>query len=107
MNPTNDPALRSFLPVAPDSPFPIQNLPYGVFRLQNGGEPRIGVAIGDQVLDLKALEQRGLVDGSHDRLDHQHGSRPRSVMAIPARTTRRHPGRSHAGRSQPGARAGD
>ena len=34
MNPTNDPALRSFVPVPPVSHFPIQNLPYGVFRRQ-------------------------------------------------------------------------
>jgi fumarylacetoacetase len=47
----NDPALRSFIEVAPDSPFPIQNLPFGVFR-RKGTEPHIGVAIGDFVLDL-------------------------------------------------------
>jgi fumarylacetoacetase len=61
MHPTNDPALRSFVPVTPDSHFPIQNLPYGVFR--RGGEPpRVGVAIGDQVLDLALLEEHGLLD---------------------------------------------
>ncbi len=58
MDPTNDPALRSFVPVGPDSHFPIQNLPYGVFRPQSGG-PHIGTAIGDFVLDLTALEAAG------------------------------------------------
>jgi fumarylacetoacetase len=59
---TNDPALRSFVPVAPESHFPIQNLPYGVFRRHSGGEMAVGVAIGDHVLDLAALEEEGLLD---------------------------------------------
>ncbi|MDB5913095.1 MAG: fumarylacetoacetase [Ramlibacter sp.] len=52
----NDPALRSWVASAndPASEFPIQNLPFGRFR-RNEGEPwRIGVAIGDQVLDIEA-----------------------------------------------------
>jgi len=57
--PSNDPKLRSFIPVSPDSHFPIQNLPYGVFRPRAGGPPRVGVAIGDLVLDLALLETRG------------------------------------------------
>jgi fumarylacetoacetase len=57
MDPTIDPALRSFVPAPPDSHFPIQNLPYGVFR-RGGGPPTIGVAIGDFVLDLAVLEKR-------------------------------------------------
>jgi fumarylacetoacetase len=61
MNPTNDPTLRSFISVSPDSHFPIQNLPYGVFRPRSGGQPRIGTAIGDQVLDLSLLEIEGLL----------------------------------------------
>src|SRR5438128_1619490 len=59
--PAIDPNLRSFVPVAADSHFPIQNLPYGIFRPRSGGEPRVGVAIGEQVLDLAALERRGLL----------------------------------------------
>ena len=50
----------SFLDVSPGSPFPIQNLPYGVFRPRTGGRPRVGVAIGEQVLDLSVLEKHGL-----------------------------------------------
>jgi len=53
----NDPKLRSFIDVAPDSDFPIQNLPYGVFSAKDGLAPRIGVAIGDYVLDLWQLAQ--------------------------------------------------
>jgi fumarylacetoacetase len=57
----NDPALRSFIPVEPTSDFPIQNLPYGVFSAR-GLAPRVGVAIGDCVLDLWELEQDGRLD---------------------------------------------
>jgi fumarylacetoacetase len=52
--------LRSFIEVAPDSHFPIQNLPFGVFRPAQGSA-RVGVAIGDCVLDLAVLEERGLL----------------------------------------------
>jgi fumarylacetoacetase len=65
MDNTNDPALRSFLPVPADSPFPIQNLPYGVFRRRGVPGQHIGVAVGDLVLDLAALGRRGLLDGLH------------------------------------------
>ncbi|MGW7518552.1 fumarylacetoacetase [Streptomyces sp. NPDC054796] len=40
-----------WVPVPEDSPFPLHNLPYGVFAPAEG-PPRIGVAIGDHVLDL-------------------------------------------------------
>jgi fumarylacetoacetase len=58
----NDPALRSFIPVDPTSDFPIQNLPYGVFSAKGGLAPRVGVAIGDYVLDLWELEQDRRLD---------------------------------------------
>jgi fumarylacetoacetase len=58
----NDPALRSFVDVDPASDFPIQNLPYGVFSSRDGRAPRIGVAIGNHVLDLRELEQDGRLD---------------------------------------------
>jgi fumarylacetoacetase len=60
MNPTNDPALRSFIPVPLDSDFPIQNLPSGVFERPSGGRA-IGVAIGELILDLSRLESLGLL----------------------------------------------
>jgi fumarylacetoacetase len=53
----NDPKLRSFIPVDTTSDFPIQNLPYGVFSTAALPTPRVGVAIGDHVLDLWELEQ--------------------------------------------------
>ena len=58
----NDPKLRSFIDVDPISDFPIQNLPYGVFSSKDGLAPRVGVAIGDYVLDLWELEQDSRLD---------------------------------------------
>ena len=63
---TNDPSLRSWVESAndPATDFPIQNLPFGVFRAAGGGgnpQPRIGVAIGDQILDLKQLAEAKLL----------------------------------------------
>ena len=58
----NDPKLKSFIQVPRDSHFPIQNLPYGVFTTPANYSPRVGVAIGDQVLDLSVLEQAGLLE---------------------------------------------
>jgi len=55
---THDPELKSWVESAndPASDFPIQNLPFGVFRRKGAKEkPRGGVAIGDQILDLAAL----------------------------------------------------
>jgi fumarylacetoacetase len=45
---------------APDHPFPLNNLPCGVF-LSEDEEPRCGMAIGDFILDLTALEEEGLI----------------------------------------------
>jgi fumarylacetoacetase len=59
---STDPRLRSFIQVGRDSHFPIQNLPYGVFTTPANYSPRVGVAIGDQVLDLSVLEQEGLLE---------------------------------------------
>ncbi|WP_347337336.1 hypothetical protein [Bradyrhizobium tropiciagri] len=61
---THDPARRSFVETADgnDTDFPIQNLPLGVFATATDPRPRIGMAIGDRVFDLK----RAL--GSDERL---------------------------------------
>jgi fumarylacetoacetase len=55
---THDPALKSWVETAnePGCDFPIQNLPFGIFKRKGANEsPRGGVAIGDQILDLAAL----------------------------------------------------
>ncbi|MFI4942820.1 MAG: fumarylacetoacetase, partial [Burkholderiales bacterium] len=61
---THDPALRSFVPSANDgaTDFPIQNLPLGVFR-RGDSATRIGSAIGDELVDLHACSERGLLRG--------------------------------------------
>lgn len=62
-DPTTDPKLKSFIEVPPGSHFPIQNLPFGIFRPSPKSSPRVGIAIGDYVLDLAVLEQNGFFDG--------------------------------------------
>ena len=56
------PLLKSWVESAnaPDAPFPLNNLPCGVFS-QGEDEPRCGMAIGDFVLDVTALEAEGLI----------------------------------------------
>ena len=62
-NETHAPDLESWVPDAQDgaTDFPVQNLPYGVFRRTSGEAWRIGVAIGSQVLDLAAATRAGLL----------------------------------------------
>ena len=55
----NDPSLKSFIETTATSDFPIQNLPYGVFSTDARPQPRVGVAIGDFILDLAEVEQAG------------------------------------------------
>ena len=60
---TLDPSLRSYIQVPEESHFPIHNLPYGIFKPDAGSQPRIGVAIGDEILDLSILADAGLLQG--------------------------------------------
>lgn len=57
----NDPQLKTWVDVPADSDFPIQNLPFGIFK-RKLGEPRAGVAIGNYILDLQVLAELGHVD---------------------------------------------
>ena len=69
-NETHDRDLKSWVESAadPHTDFPIQNLPLGAFRRRDAGESyRIGMAIGDQVLDLAAAAHSGLLDGAPSR----------------------------------------
>ncbi|MDZ5458463.1 fumarylacetoacetase [Azohydromonas lata] len=66
LNETHDPALRSWVASAhaAGTDFPLQNLPFAVFRRQGSSEPwRGGVAIGDQIVDLAALAAAGVLSG--------------------------------------------
>lgn len=53
--------LKSFIEVPRASHFPIQNLPYGVFRPAAGRPARVGVALGEYVIDLAVLEEAGVL----------------------------------------------
>ncbi|MEX5579318.1 fumarylacetoacetase [Pseudophaeobacter sp. A-200-2] len=57
------PLLKSWVASAnsADTPFPLNNLPYGVFSVGEE-DPRCGVAIGDMILDMQAAEEAGLID---------------------------------------------
>lgn len=59
--------MPCIMDVPEDSHFPVENLPYGVFRPVAGGDARVGVAIGEHVLDLAALAEADLFDDTHLR----------------------------------------
>lgn len=70
INETHDPKLKSWVESAntPDADFPIQNLPLGVFKLRGGDEaPRVGIAIGNQILDVAGCLAEGLLQGEAAR----------------------------------------
>ncbi len=84
---THDAALRSFVESANDgaTDFPVQNLPLGVFRT-GGGEPRLGSAIGDRVLDLRECGARGLLRGLPSEVEAAcAGASLNALMALEAR----------------------
>ncbi len=54
----------SWIDVAADSDFPLDNLPYGAFCREGAAQPHIGVALGDVVVDLHILARAGLFDGA-------------------------------------------
>ena len=66
--------LKSFIEGAGESPFPIYNLPYGVFHRKNDTNPRIGTAIGNYVLDLALLEKEGLLKSGANQSLFNHDS---------------------------------
>lgn len=62
IDPTIDPVATSWVEVAEGSDFPIQSLPFGVFR-REGSQPRVGVAIGNQIVDMAKLEKTRMLAG--------------------------------------------
>ncbi|HEX8060199.1 MAG TPA: fumarylacetoacetase [Cyclobacteriaceae bacterium] len=59
---TNSPSLKTWVDVPASSDFPIQNLPFGIFKTRYLA-PVAGVAIGDTVIDLVYLHENGFLDG--------------------------------------------
>ena len=67
LNETHDPKLTSWVASAnsANADFTIQNLPYGAYRKRGSKDTiRIGVAIGDQILDLQAAFAAGVFDAA-------------------------------------------
>ena len=76
--------LKSFIDVPRESPFPIQNLPFGVFK-PRGSAARVGVAIGERIVDLSVLEEKGHFDFAQDRqLFSQDSLNPFLALGRPA-----------------------
>lgn len=70
LNDTHDSRARSWVESAnrAGTDFPIQNLPFGVFRhIASTEAPRVGVAIGDVILDMAGAEMEGFFDGDSSR----------------------------------------
>lgn len=88
LNETHDPHLRSWVETANavNCDFPIQNLPFAVFRRLSTDEPyRCGVAIGDQVLDLAALAKQSLFSGVvQEALEAASQDKLNALMALGA-----------------------
>src|SRR5438045_6604343 len=59
-------ALKSFIDVSRDSHFPLENLPFGVFKPRDG-DARAGVALGEFVVDLSVLQEAGHFPDLQDR----------------------------------------
>ena len=56
--------LKSFIDISRDSHFPLENLPFGVFQPRGQSTARVGVALGDFVVDLSVLEANGFFKDS-------------------------------------------
>ncbi len=79
----NNPQLKSWLPVEEGSDFPIQNIPYGIFKPRNRTTPRAGTRIGNHVIDLAAIAEKGyLVDEGVSNPDVFKQSRLNTFIAF-------------------------
>ncbi|MGB0630185.1 MAG: fumarylacetoacetase [Alphaproteobacteria bacterium] len=68
LNETHDPSLTSWVDSAneADGDFPVQNLPFGVYTDPISGAGKVGIAIGDQILDVTAARAKGVIGGAAD-----------------------------------------
>lgn len=60
---SNDPSIKSWVEVSPNSDFPIQNLPFGIYSIGNG-EKQVGVALGNYIIDMAELANLGYLDAT-------------------------------------------
>ena len=68
LNETHDPDLTSWVSGAndADTDFPVQNLPFGVYTDPVSGAGKVGIAIGDMILDVTAARAKGVIGGAAD-----------------------------------------
>ena len=86
---THSPELKSWVESANGhADFPIQNLPYGVYRTRTG-ETRPGVAIGDLILDLRAAAGAGLLEQAPEATAALMHPTLNRVLALPLEERRR------------------
>jgi fumarylacetoacetase len=87
---THDPARRSWLPSANagGADFPLQNLPFGIYRATASDRPRVGVAIGDRVLDLVAALEVGCLEVPERTASACHAPRLNLLMGLPPEARR-------------------
>jgi fumarylacetoacetase len=85
LNETHDPSLKSWIAEAnaEDAEFPVQNLPFGVFKPRAGKHTaRVGVAIGDRVLDVSACGAAGLLPDASEAAAACASSSLNPLMAL-------------------------
>jgi fumarylacetoacetase len=68
LNETHDATLTSWVDSAnePGADFPVQNLPFGVYTDPQTGKGKVGIAIGDMILDVTATRAKGVIGGAAD-----------------------------------------
>jgi len=98
---THDSKVQSWVESAnlAGSDFPLQNLPFGIFRRRGtSGEPSVGVAIGDRILDLRGVQSEGLlsVDGLEQASNACAADSLNALMALAATPQRALRRRLHA-----------
>ncbi|MGH7695316.1 MAG: fumarylacetoacetase, partial [Gemmatimonadaceae bacterium] len=81
---THDPALVSWVESAndPATDFPIQSLPFGVFRPAGGSGGRTGVAVGDNILDVAEAHRLGLFEGEPEQAAAVCGETLNALMGL-------------------------
>lgn len=82
----NNPALKSWVEVSPDSDFPIQNLPFGVIKTQEG--TRVASRIGDFAIDLKAMFVLGYLENLPFRMEDFNTNSLNNMMRTGKQGTR-------------------
>ncbi|MFT4879740.1 MAG: fumarylacetoacetase [Flavobacteriales bacterium] len=83
----NDPSLTSWVDVPENSDFPIQNLPFGIFKTSLL-KPRVGVAIGTKILDLKTLHVLGYFENLPFQIEDFNAATLNAIIAHGKQATR-------------------